>query len=79
MIKIRDAVANDDPAAVQRSAHTLKGAVGTFGPTAARTLAQKLETLGHDHSLAAAPDVMRQLDLAINELCRALKAVSGTT
>src|SRR5258708_2811897 len=42
-----------DAGTVQRLAHTIKGAVGTFGATRAAQAAQRLEQLGREEDLAA--------------------------
>ena len=76
LTQIREGVAKGDAAAVRRGAHTLKGAVSTFGPTEACQLAQQLETMGHDQNLAGAEEVVPQLERAIHELRPALEAVS---
>ena len=76
LTEIRDSVAREDAAVVRRVAHTLKGAVSTFGPTRASDLAQKLESMGHDQDLAGAGEVMLQLEQAIRDLRPALEALA---
>ena len=73
--QIRDGVARGDAAAVRHGAHTLKGAISTFGSTAARDLAQQLETMGQHQDLTGADEISLQLERAIHELRPALEAV----
>ena len=73
--QIRDGVARGDAAAVRHGAHTLKGAISTFGSTAARDLAQQLETMGQHQDLTGADEISLQLERAIHDLRPALEAV----
>ena len=74
LTKIREAVDNADFEALHRSAHTFKGAVGTFGPSSVKELAQQLENLGRNHQLTGADAILQQLVQAAGELCKGLKA-----
>jgi two-component system, sensor histidine kinase and response regulator len=65
--EMRQAVVDDDAARLQRVAHTLKGAVGNFGATAAVDLALILERMGRDGDLSDATPVAEEL---ATELCR---------
>ncbi len=73
--ELRDSISKGDAATVRKVAHTLKGAISTFGPTEAHKLAQQLETMGHDHDLTEAIDVLNRLASEINELRPVLQAV----
>lgn len=75
MNAIREGVLQNDSTRVHRAAHTLKGAISTFGPTEARDLAFKLETMGKDKNLFGADQVLMQLEKAISDLRPALEAV----
>jgi CheY-like chemotaxis protein/HPt (histidine-containing phosphotransfer) domain-containing protein len=71
----RDGVAHRDAANIQRIAHSLRGAVGAFGPTEAQDLAEQLETMAQNQKLAGAEEALRQLERALDELRVALQAV----
>ena len=72
---IQEGLKSGDTDKVHRTAHTLKGGVGTFGPTTARDLAEKLEIMGRNKDLAGGEDILTQLEAAISELRPALEAV----
>ncbi len=73
--ELRAAVAQGDAAALRRVAHSLKGAVGTFGPTLAHELAQQLENMGRENNLAGADKVLQNLERVIDALRPALQAM----
>ena len=61
--ELRDAVQSGDSARIGRIAHTLKGAAGTVGATAAQGLAAELEGLsrgGYDDRMAALSGELEQ-------------------
>jgi PAS domain S-box-containing protein len=66
--EIRAAIASGDAATVLRSAHGLKGAAGYVGGTLAASAAQRLERLGAEGNLAAAPEALRALETEVNRL-----------
>jgi len=70
--EIESALARADSDAVQRSAHTLKGAVGNFSAQSAYNAAYKLETIGHDGDLNEAPAAYSLLKQEISRLKPAL-------
>jgi CheY-like chemotaxis protein len=51
MQRIRDAITNEDPAQLQRAAHTLKGSVQVFGLKRPAAAALRLETIGREKNL----------------------------
>ena len=57
-----EAIAAGDPHRVELVAHALTGALATFGATAAKDLAYRLEQRGRDSRLDGAPDLLEQLD-----------------
>lgn len=69
MDAVHVAVAAADGPALKASAHRLRGAVSTFGATAATEVAQRLEMLGLQNNLAPAADLAAQLDAEIQALC----------
>jgi CheY-like chemotaxis protein/HPt (histidine-containing phosphotransfer) domain-containing protein len=75
--RIREAVANRDRPALQRSAHTLKGLLGQFGARPAAAAARLLET----SSLEAEPEALDQayaaLEQEVERLQPALAALQG--
>ncbi len=66
--RIRDAIANEDPAELQRAAHTLKGSVQVFGAKRTAAAALRLETMGRDGHLAGAEEARLALVLQIEHL-----------
>ncbi len=73
--EIRAALEARDPAALERSAHHLKGAIGNFSSTGAFVAAQSLESLGRSGDLGPAPAALRSLE---NELAGFLDALQRT-
>jgi HPt (histidine-containing phosphotransfer) domain-containing protein len=53
---------------VERVAHSLKGAIGTFGAKAAQILAHQLEDFAHREELGAASAVLRQLERELEQV-----------
>ena len=74
---VRDAVARRDGPALEFSAHTLKGAVGNFFAKSAWDAAYRLETLGHDGDLDAAPQAVVTLESELERLRPALAALKN--
>ena len=59
---IREAVQQADAAALERAAHLLKGSVGSFGAPGPFYAAQRLENMGRDGDLTAAPEALARLE-----------------
>ena len=57
VLEIRRAVAGADGAALERSAHSLKGMLSHFGESAALELSRRLEALGAGRDLAGAEEI----------------------
>jgi PAS domain S-box-containing protein len=72
--RLRAAVAAGDAATVHRLGHLLKGVASTFGATAARSLAERLESLGRQSELAAAADCLAALDDQLGRFTETLTA-----
>ena len=71
MPDLQNAIAAGDAARISFAAHSLKGAVGVFGATAAAEAAFALETLGETGELNGAALAFEHLD---DELCRLTSA-----
>jgi signal transduction histidine kinase/DNA-binding response OmpR family regulator len=69
---VRTALAEKDPARLQRAAHTLKGAVSNFGATAAWDAAWRLEELGRNGRCPDAADGFAALEVEMDRLTQAL-------
>jgi CheY-like chemotaxis protein len=72
-IAIQQAIREGDSKALQRAAHTLKGAVGIFSCRAAFEAAQNLETLGRKGDLSTAAEAYQVLQEALTRLEPALQ------
>jgi PAS domain S-box-containing protein len=79
LAEIRGALAAGDAGKLQAAAHTLKGAVSHFGPSAAHVAAQELEDLGRQSRLLHAAPVLARLEQALVELHSALAAIGEGT
>jgi HPt (histidine-containing phosphotransfer) domain-containing protein len=76
MSEIRAAIASGDAARLERSAHSLKGAVSNFCVQSATQAAFQLETMGRRGELQSAPGALRALEQQITALGRALSSFS---
>jgi PAS domain S-box-containing protein len=74
---IRDSIARGDGKALEQAAHSVKGAVSSFGAHAAREAALRLEVLGRDGDLTQAMFACAELDREIAHLTRALAVYRG--
>jgi HPt (histidine-containing phosphotransfer) domain-containing protein len=72
---VRDAVAAGDAGKLKRSAHTIKGAVSTFGARQAFEAAGRLEVMGREGNLGEAGPACRDLEDALARLHPALVAL----
>ncbi len=68
LAELRDAFDGADAHQLERTAHSLKGALATIGATAARPLAYDLEIMGHTASLDEAYGVLQQLEAELARL-----------
>ncbi len=66
--QIRQAIAQEDAATLERAAHTLKGSLRFFGAQAVSELALQLERAGRNGDLNAAPDLFAQLETRIKPI-----------
>jgi HPt (histidine-containing phosphotransfer) domain-containing protein len=76
---LHDALEQGDAARLQRTAHTLKGAVATFGARAAAEAALQLETIGHSGALASGPAAYRALQEVLAPLAQTLAGLIAET
>jgi HPt (histidine-containing phosphotransfer) domain-containing protein len=74
---IRDSIARGDGKALEHAAHSVKGAVSSFGAQAARQAALKLEVIGREGDLTQAVLACAELDREIAHLTRALAVYRG--
>jgi len=74
--EIRSAVAAGDAAALERAAHTLKGAIANFGADAAGQAAFHLERLGRAGELQPAREAVGALESEIVRFEEALVALA---
>jgi CheY-like chemotaxis protein/HPt (histidine-containing phosphotransfer) domain-containing protein len=71
---LRDGLANNDAGLVQRTAHTVKGSLGTFAAATAHAAAWELEKRAGDGSLADGPAALDGLEHQVNALLPPLAA-----
>jgi CheY-like chemotaxis protein/HPt (histidine-containing phosphotransfer) domain-containing protein len=74
MAALDQALRAGDADQVKRMAHTIKGAVGTFGATPAWDASYRVETLGREHALAEAGPAWQEMQAVIERLRKALAA-----
>ncbi len=75
--ELRGAVEAADADAVQRVAHTLKGAASNLAGDSLADTARQLMGLGEQRDLAAAPKILAQLDDDLAQLTKALTEFSS--
>jgi HPt (histidine-containing phosphotransfer) domain-containing protein len=71
--ELKNAIDSGDAPLVERTAHTLKGSVGTFSAKKALETAFRLETMGRDAQLQEAAAEYSKLEHEIEELDAALR------
>ena len=77
MAELRAAIGRSDASAAQRLAHTLKGAVGTFGAQAAFEAALRMETLARQGDLSQVEPAWAAMEDAFAQLRPALTALAA--
>jgi PAS domain S-box-containing protein len=77
MANLSDGLAKGDTEKVKRTAHTIKGAVGTFGARPAQAAAMRLETIGKQGDLSEAGPAWEEMQAAIERLKTALAGYQG--
>jgi len=78
MNDIQAAIGQGDAAALERTAHTLRGSVSNFSAADATAAAQTLESMGRAGVLTGAADAFQQLEFALQQLTPALAALTYT-
>lgn len=73
--KIKEAIAGNDSGALEREAHSLKGAVGNFGADDVYDAAFHLEELGKNGEMASAAEGLTKLERALVKLVSEMKIV----
>jgi HPt (histidine-containing phosphotransfer) domain-containing protein len=73
--QIGDAIARQDPRALELAAHALKGAVATFAAKPAFDAALRLETMGRDDQIGGAKQAYKILTTEIDRLQSALAPI----
>jgi two-component system, sensor histidine kinase and response regulator len=74
LARLRAAVAAGDGATIHRLGHLLKGAMSTFGAASGRDLAERLETMGRQNDLTAAPPCIEALETQLRLVTEILAA-----
>lgn len=75
--RLRQSIADGDPDALMRAAHSLKGELGYLGAKVAAQSSRELEDMGHEKSLARAPGVLIVLERELGDVCLAIKDFMG--
>jgi len=75
VVKIKEGIAGNDAAILEREAHSLKGAVGNFGAKEAYEVADHLEKLGKEGEIAMAAEELSNFEIAFKELLSEMKIV----
>ena len=72
--EIRQGIRDQVPSRVSEAAHSLKGALGNFWPTAGMDLVLTLELMGRDGNLSRAEEKLRELEVDMGRIRSALSA-----
>jgi CheY-like chemotaxis protein/HPt (histidine-containing phosphotransfer) domain-containing protein len=72
--EIRQGIRDQVPSRVSEAAHSLKGALGNFWPTAGMDLVLTLELMGRDGNLSRAEEKLRELEVDMGRIRSALCA-----
>ena len=74
---LRLAAAQGDPAAIERAAHTLKGAISNFSTGPAWAEAAALERAARDRQVGNPDDGLNRLEISLQPLCSELRQLIG--
>jgi two-component system sensor histidine kinase/response regulator len=77
MTELRQAVAAEDPEAVSRAAHSLKGESAYLGAANVSQMAKQLETMGRNRDLSQAPIILEGLQREMASLSSAVQQSTG--
>ncbi len=75
--RIQKAARAGDFQSLEAEAHSLKGAVATFGAERAREAARRLEILGREQGSSPADEALVELESALKALKSAMEAITG--
>jgi CheY-like chemotaxis protein/HPt (histidine-containing phosphotransfer) domain-containing protein len=73
--KIKKGIAGNDAGILEREAHNLKGAIGSFSAGETYEAADRLEKLGKEGEMSAAAEELSNLESALNEFASEMKIV----
>ena len=74
--QLRTALTRGDANGMRLAAHTLSGNSSNFGGNAVSELARRLEKMGRAGDLAGVGDILDDLEVAMDALCRGLSDLS---
>ena len=74
LAEVRQAVETGDAAALKLAAHTLKGSLASFAAADAVEAAKRLELMGKQNDMAAAPEALAALEREIDRFLPELEA-----
>jgi HPt (histidine-containing phosphotransfer) domain-containing protein len=77
MANLSEGLASGNAEKVKRTAHTIKGAVSTFGARPAQAAALRLETIGKQGDLSEAGPAWEEMQTAVERLKKALAESQG--
>lgn len=72
LTQIRNGVRDNNAEAVERSSHTLKGALSSFGALSACDAARALELRGREARFDGAPELLSALEREVSRACNEL-------
>jgi len=72
LAEIREAIGRNDPHALEKAAHTLKGSIGNFGAKKAFATAKELEFAGKEKDLLRAGKLVRAMESELGILIKQL-------
>ena len=75
--ELRSHIGSGDATSLEKTAHRLKGALGTLAALAAREVAEKLETLGREGNILGAGQELTALEREIERLRPELAALAA--
>jgi len=75
LAEIRLAIEEQDPAKLERAAHTLKGSVANFGAAATVDSAFSMEKMGRSGKIDAAPAELVRLEASLRRLIPELEGL----
>ena len=76
---IEAAITRGDSKALERTAHKLKGSLGSFGADHAVEIAALLERMAHEGNVADALSVYRELESEVASVHQAVKELAACT